>query len=84
MPKEGQIKDGKMFFNGDWVAVGTKKPKVDHSADIPTIIKVGEQEYTAFARPKVFKSGIKGYTIFLAQGQPLYGNANLFIPGSKE
>jgi len=80
VPTDGDVKDGKIFYNGDWVAIKEKKVVKDTSKDVPMEIKIGKLVLNGTARPKHFdNSNRNGYTIFLQQGQALFGNGNLYL-----
>ena len=78
MPTEGEIKENKIFWQGEWHEVKATKAKVNTENDTPFSLTIGKTTLTGIARPKEFeKSGRKGYTLILDQGQAFFGNGNV-------
>jgi len=78
VPTDGDVKNGKIFYNGNWVAIKEKKVVKDNSKDKPCELKFGSIVLKGIIRPKHFENCDKdGYTFWFEKGQPFVGNGNI-------
>lgn len=85
VPKEGEVKDGKIFYGGDWLPLGGMTEETEEPKEtLPVSITIGENTLKATATRKSYPNSKRvGYNIVIDRGQPYFGNANIYISGFK-
>lgn len=84
MPQEGEVKDGKMYWNGEWIDIAATATKKEHQNIQKGTLTIGKLSLEITAWPDTFeKSGRRGYKLVVDQGQVLFGNGNLYMRAPK-
>ena len=84
IPQETEVKDGKMFFNGEWIDLRAPvEEETPTERNIPVILTIAGKKLTGTAIPKIYPKGSSGYNFMLDRNQQFWGGGNVYIVGSR-